>query len=392
MTPPASEGRQRTDREPASRRGSSGLVETYFRMAPVTVPIYAVIVAAAVGGLVILAVGSNPITAYTALLGGAFGSWGAVLQTLARSTPFIVAALAVAFGFKAGLFNIGAEGQLLIGAVTAAWAGTWSMLAGAPPIVYLPVMVVAGALGGLVWGGIPGMLKARTGAHEVITTIMLNAIAIRLLQWLIGSRTPVILLDVAASQPRTRPIAQAARYPSIVGPLDISFVIAVGLCAAVWFVLQRTTLGFEIRTVGTNPNAARYAGMSVPRIVILVLAVAGALAGIGGAGVVAGSTGGFLTPGLLANIGFDSIAIALLARANPFGVIPAAILWGALLTGAPLMQLQADLSLDLVRIIQALIILFVAADAIVRFIFRIRKPHEADALHEEAIFAKGWGV
>jgi simple sugar transport system permease protein len=160
----------------------------------------------------------------------------------------------------------------------------------------------------------------------------------------------------------------------------------------VWFVIERTTFGFEIRTVGLNPNAAHYAGMSVGRTIVLVLAFAGAIAGIAGAGEVSGGTTGYMTPGILANIGFDSIAIALLARANPFAVIPAAILWGALLTGAGTMQLQAGVSLDVVRIVQALIIVFVAADAIIRYLFRIRRPRGAEDVGDGAIFAKGWGV
>lgn len=368
-------------------------IETYFRLAPVTVPIYAVITAIVVGSLVMLLAGANPIEAYGALLRGMAGSPRAVANSLARSTPFVIAALAVAFGFKAGLFNIGAEGQLLVGALAAAWAGTFGVASGLPAVIAVPFVLLAGVAGGLLWGGLPGVLKARTGAHEVITTIMLNAIALRLAEWLITSRSPVLLLDEAASVPHSVPIAAAARMPRLPGSgLHLGFLLAIVLCALVWFTLQRTTLGFEIRTVGINPNAARYAGMSVGRTVVLVMAVSGALAGIAGAGEVSGGTTGYLTPGSFIGIGFDSIAIALLARANPFAVIPAALLWGSLLAGAPLMQLRADISLDLVRIVQALIILFVAADAIVRFLFRIRKPRDIEEELESSIFAKGWGV
>lgn len=377
-----------------SRRESrpSRLVETYFRLAPVTVPIYAIAVAVILGSLVMLATGADPIEAYRALLSGAVGSPGAIAQSLGRSIPFILAALAVAYGFKAGLFNIGVEGQLLIGALAGAWAGTWGWLAGAPGVVAASVVLLAGVAGGCAWGGIPGVLKTRTGAHEVIVTIMLNAIAIRLVDFLVNSRSPVILLDTAASNPHTRPIAAAARLPILVGgsSLHLGFLIALVLCALVWFQLYRTTPGFEIRTVGTNPNAARYAGMNVSTTVVSVLTVSGAIAGLAGAGEVAGSAAGYLTAGVFRNIGFDSIAIALLARANPFAVVPAALLWGALLSGAPLMQLEAGVSIDIVRIVQALIILFVAADAIVRFLFRIRRAREADI--EEPVFATGWGA
>ena len=373
--------------------GTHRAVETYFRLAPVTVPVYAVLTAVVVGSIVMLLAGSNPVTAYAALFDGALGSGPAIARSIARATPYIMAALAVAFGFKAGLFNIGAEGQLLVGALAAAWVGTFSGLADLPALIVVPLLLLAGFLGGLVWGAIPGVLKARTGAHEVIVTIMLNAVAIRLVDWIITSRAPRILLDTTASVPHTVPIHPSARMPSLWPgtPLDWGFAVAVVLCAVVWFVLQRTTTGFEIRTVGANPNAARYAGMSVSRTIVLVMAVCGALAGVGGAGEVSGGSAGYLNPGLLAGIGFDSIAIALLARANPFAVIPAALLWGALLSGAPTMQLQADVSLDIVRVVQALIILFVAADAIVRWLFRIRTPRGSDELTQGAVFAKGWG-
>ena len=378
----------------SSDNGVHRAIETYFRMAPITVPIYAVLTAIVVGSIVILAAGSNPIEAYAALFRGAFGSPAALAKTLARATPFIIAALAVAFGFKAGLFNIGAEGQLLVGALGAAWVGTWDSVAAMPPVLAVLAVLVAGVLGGLFWGGIPGVLKARTGAHEVIVTIMLNAIAVRLAEWLINSRSPRILLDVKASVPHTEAIAGAARLPKIVAgtPLHWGLLVAVLLCVLVWFVLQRTTFGFEIRTVGANPNAAMYAGMSVTRTIVLVLAICGALAGVAGAGEVAGGTTGYLTAGAFRNIGFDSIAIALLARANPFACIPAAILWGALLVGAGTMQLQAGVSQDLVFVVQALVILFVAADAIVRWIFRIRRPRTSLEPTRGGAFAKGWGA
>ena len=380
-----------------SKSDNNGLhraIETYFRLAPVTVPIYAVLTAVVLGSLVMLLAGVNPVTAYAALFEGAFGSGEFIARSLARSTPYIVAALAVAFGFKAGLFNIGAEGQLLVGALTAAWVGTWGAVAGLPVVLAVLAVLLAGIAGGLVWGGIPGVLKARTGAHEVIVTIMLNAIALRLVDWVVTSRSPQMLLDTTASVPHSIPIAEAARMPRLVPgtALHVGFLIALVLCAVVWFVLQRTTFGFEIRTVGVSATAARYAGMSVNRTVILVMSVCGALAGIAGAGEVSGGESGYLTPGGFLGIGFDSIAIALLARANPFAVIPAAILWGSLLAGAPTMQVRADVSLDIVRVVQALIILFVAADAIVRWLFRIRRARGADEVTHSGVFAKGWGA
>lgn len=368
------------------------LLEGYFRLAPLTVPLYAILLASLVGSLFILGAGGNPLVAYSALLEGALGSPDRVASTIARATPFMIGALAVVVGFKAGLFNIGAEGQLLLGALSAAWVGTWSWLVGVPPLLAVPFVLAAGVVGGMVWGGIPGVLKARTGAHEVITTIMLNAIAAGLAQFLITSRDPALLIDEAASTPHTRQVVDSVRLPTLVEGtgLHLGIVLALALCVVTWFVLQRTTPGFEIRTVGVNRDAARYAGMRVNRTIVVVMTASGALAGIAGAAEVVGGGSGYLTPGAYTNIGFDSIAIALLARGNPLAVIPAALLWGALLSGAPLMQVQADLSVNLVRIVQALIILFVAADAIVRLLFRIRAPQGVDT-GESAVFARGWG-
>ncbi|MGH8908839.1 MAG: ABC transporter permease [Egibacteraceae bacterium] len=369
-----------------SRPAGAWLLDRYIRLAPIMVPIYAVLVAVVIGGLVILGSGADPITAYAALLRGAFGGVEAITGSLARSIPFIIASLAVAFGLKAGLFNIGAEGQLIVGALAAAWVGAWGVTAGLPGVLAVGLVLLAGIVGGLLYGAIPGVLKAWTGAHEVITTIMLNAIAVGLIDWLVSSRDPVILLDTSASVPRTALIAPGARLPQLLGGagLHAGLLIALALCALVWLTLSRTTFGFEIRTVGANPQAARYAGMSVARTVVAVMAASGAMAGIAGAGEVAGTTG-FLVPGAFASVGLDSIGIALLARANPIAVIPAAILWGGLLAGAPLMQLEAGLSLDVVRVVQALIILCVAADVIVRRLFGLRSGRGG-----EQAFAQGW--
>jgi ABC-type uncharacterized transport system permease subunit len=352
------------------------------RLQPVYVPLLATLVAVVLAGVLILAVGTNPLEAYWALLRGMFGSWDRVAASVARSTPFIGGALAVAFAFRAGLFNIGVEGQILVGATTAAWVGTFSWLADVPGPLMVPIVLLAGVLGGGLWGAVPGVLKAKTGAHEVIVTIMLNSVAVLLVRWLVGSTDPVVLRDPAASAAQTAPIASAGRLPELVSsvpPLHLGFLVLVVVCGLVWFVLTRTTFGFEVRTVGTNPNAARYAGMGVNRTIVLVMALSGGLAGLAGAGEVAG-TSGYLSPGVFVAIGFDSIAIALLARANPFVIILTATLWGSLLSGAGLMQQETGLSIDAVRIFQALVLLLVAADVIVRSIFRIRRAAPASAL------------
>jgi ABC-type uncharacterized transport system permease subunit len=362
-----------------------------FNAQSVLVPVYAILLALVVAGVVIVLVGSNPFEAYPALLRGMFGSADRINASLGRSTPFIGAALAVAFAFRAGLFNIGAEGQILVGATMAAWVGTFSWLGDVPGLLAIPIVILAGAVGGGLYGGIPGFLKAKTGAHEVITTIMLNNIAILIVRWMVNSQDPVILRDMRASVPRTGTLPESARLPEIIStspPLHLGFFIAIGLCALVWFILRRTTFGFVVRTVGTNANAARYAGMAVNGTLVAVMALSGAFAGVAGAGEVTGTTG-FLSPGTFFGVGFDAIAIALLARANPFGIILTALLWGSMLSGAGLMQQESGLSIDAVRIVQALVLLFVAADVIVRTIFRVRREH-ATALETTQI-TSGWG-
>lgn len=383
---------QTSDGSTDQRANLHQLIQGYYRLAPVTVPLFAILLALIVAGFVIAATGANPLEAYEALFRGMFGSGDAFAQSLARSTPYIAASLAVAFAFRAGLFNIGAEGQLLVGATAAAWVGTWSQVQGWPGPASILLVIVAGVVGGGIWGFVPGVLKARTGAHEVIVTIMLNNIAARVVLWLISSRDPEILILPEASAPRTADISDNARLPKLVDGTDLSvaLLIAVFLCGVVWVVLNRMRFGFEVQTVGANPHAARYAGMSVATTVVVVMAISGALAGAAGAAELSGKEG-FLRPGAFENIGFDSIGIALLARANPWAIIPAALLWGALLSGGPAMQLEAGISLNVVRIIQALVLLFVAADAIVRYVFRIRAAEGSRALRAKQ-HASGWGA
>lgn len=370
----------------------SAAVRESIRLQSVLVPLYAIVLALFVAGIVIVVVGSNPLEAYWALLRGMFGSTDRIAASLGRSTPFIGAALAVAFAFRAGLFNIGAEGQLLVGATAAAWVGTLSWVADVPGALAIPLVVAAGAVGGALWGGIPGALKARTGAHEVITSIMLNSVAVLYVRWMVNSQDPLILRDASASVPRTAHIPSDTRLPEVIAtdpPMHLGFFIAIGLCALVWFILKRTTFGFQVRTVGTNANAARYAGMGVNRVIVAVMAISGGFAGLAGAAEVTGTTG-YLSPGVFAGIGFDAIAIALLARANPYGIILTSILWGSMLSGAGLMQQDSGLSIDAVRIVQALVLLFVAADVIVRTIFRVRRT--GSTALETTQVTSGWGA
>ncbi len=223
-------------------------------------------------------------------------------------------------------------------------------------------------------GAIPGVLRAKTGAHEVISTIMLNSIALFGTTWLINSTDPLLLKDPTASSARTKPISPTAELTQLVAsnpPLTAAIFIAVAMAIVVWWVLRRTTFGFSTITVGANPYAAHYAGISVNGIIMLAMTLSGGFAGIAAAGEIAGTTHSF-QPGTFAAMGFDGIAIALLARAHPIGILASSFLWGALLAGAPTMQQDAGVSIDVVRIIQAMVLLFVAADAIVRFVFRLR--------------------
>lgn len=385
----------------------------------------------------------RPEAVYLRLGGSALVFFPSNLEDLiVRAIPFIIAGLAVALGFKAGLFNIGAEGQLYMGSILAVWVGFSPIFAGLPLFIHVPLMLVVGVLGGAMWGAVPGALKAYTGAHEVIVTIMLNYVAIRFVDWIIKSTNPVILADPAASTPRTPFINPSAVLPRFNDINPILFIVAgvvvalVGLWLvrqriqgdiraairpvvwgivtalgglflawvgargrlhlgfvvmlfAVWFTdwfLNRTTLGFELRTVGTNPNAARYSGMSVRRNLIFAMALSGALAGLAGTIEISGVQFN-MKPDFFSGLGFDAIAVALLARSNPRNMIYAGFLWGALLAGAGLMQVRADISIDLVRIIQALIIMFIAADAIIRYLWRVPKASESTA----TTFSKGWG-
>jgi ABC-type uncharacterized transport system permease subunit len=346
------------------------------------VPLLAIFTALLIGAAIILATGASVISAYNGLFFGALGSPTALANTLVEATPYIFAGLAVALGFKCGLFNIGVEGQLAIGAMCSAVVGF--QFTGLPALIHLPLALLAGALGGALWGAIPGLLRAKTGAHEVITTIMLNYVAIRLTDYLIKGP----FRDRSSSAPRTPFIAPSAELPYLFGAdyrLHAGFILALIMVFVIWWLLNKSTLGFEIRTVGANPDAAQYAGMSITRNFVLAMALSGALGGLAGASQVLGLEHN-LKASFSAGYGFDSIAIALLAKSNPIGIIPAAIFWGALRNGAGLMQLQSGISISLINIIQALVIVFVAADQIVRGIYRIRRRSAG-----QVVFTRGWG-
>lgn len=346
-----------------------------------SVPLTAVALAIVIGALILLVSGANPLAAYGGLLKGSFGSGTAFGRTLEKATPLIFSGLAVAFAFKAGLFNIGAQGQLLLGAIVSAAIGFG--ITGLPAIIHAPLALLGGVAAGALYGAIPGALKTYTGAHEVITTIMLNYIAINITDFLADGpwkdRSPG---NVVA---RTPAIADTARIGSL-GPIPLGFLLAILFAVLVWWVLWRTTLGYEIRTVGLNPGAARYAGIKVARTVILTMVLSGVLAGIGGAIETQGVVGRY-QPGFNAGLGFDGITIALLGKTHPLGVIPAALLVGVMKAGASQMQFSAGVAKEITDVVQALMLFFVAADMIVRAVIRQRAATE----EEKVMLSTGWG-
>jgi simple sugar transport system permease protein len=351
------------------------------------VPSLAILTAIVVGGIIIISVNGNPFLAYYGLIDGSFGSAKALSETAVWATPYIFAGLAVALAFKGGLFNIGAEGQLALGAVTSALVGY--ALPGwlgfdLPAIIHLPLAIGAGMVGGALWAAIVGFLKAYTGGHEVINTIMMNYIALNTISFLLNGvmkdKTPG---NVSA---RTPLIAESARIPEIFDGLRVhwGFVLALLVAFLIWWLLNKTTLGFEIRTVGANPDAAKYAGINVKRTIILTMALSGMLAGLAGTIEVTGLNYRHEL-GFSIGYGFDAIAIALLGKSHPLGVVLASILFAAMRNGATRMQFLTQMPVDLISMLQALILLFVAADAIVRYLYRIK------ARGERVVLTRGWG-
>jgi simple sugar transport system permease protein len=345
-----------------------------------SVPVASVVLALLVGALVLLVSDASPLAAYRALFRGAFGDEAALARTLEKATPLIFSGLAVAFAFKAGLFNIGAQGQLLFGAITAAAVGFG--VEGLPAVIHAPLALLAGALAGALYGAIPGALKTYTGAHEVITTIMLNYVAINITDFLADG--PLKDTSPGNIVARTPTILSTAVIPSL-GPVPVGFLIALVVAALTWWLVWRTTLGYEIRTVGLNPFAADYAGMRVARTVIVTMLLSGLLAGVGGAIETQGVVGRF-QPGFNVGLGFDGITIALLARNNPFGVIPAALLVGAMRAGSSQMQFSAGVSPEIIDVVLALLLFFVTADMIIRWLIRTRAVAE-----EQVTLSTGWG-
>ncbi len=430
-----------------------------------SMPALALLVALVLGAIVIWITSGSLLTvgeAYAGLVRGAFFKQRALSETLVATTPYILLSLALAVSFKTGLFNIGAEGQFYLGAICAAWVG--QITTGLPAIIHLPLTLAAGALGGAIWAAIPGYLKAKTGAHEVISTMMMNYLAFRLTEYLISwplkdplataiqtrSVSPEAELWTLASIPErlkdplnallvgiviailiaiiAREVFKSPRWRErlksnvqrriaylgaglIVGVvtfaalppltrlwwpfqdqydrLHIGLFMALAAAVGVWWLLWKTTIGFELRTVGANPNAARYAGMNITRNIVVAMAVSGALAGLAGTVEVLGVSLCRCLPLFFSSgYGWDSIAIALVAKNSPFGILIASLLFGAMRNGADLMELLSGVSKYVISVIQALMLLFVAAPGIVRWLFRIKAERKAE---DEGPVVRGWG-
>ncbi len=431
-----------------------------------SMPALATLMAFIGGGLIIWVTSGSlgtVVAAYEGMIDGAFFKTRAFTETLVAMTPYVFLGLGLAIGFKAGLFNIGVEGQFYIGAISAVWAGV--LFPDLPAFLHLPLVLLAGAFGGAIWAGIPGLLKARTGAHEVITTMMMNYIAFRLTEYLVSDplRDPyssavqtlrvapnaelwslwqipeklsdplnalgvaiffmVIGLFVARwligqrglrehfatpAQQRMAILGIAAAIGLVVflalpplsriwwpfsdqyDRLHIGFLIALAAAGGVWWLMFKTTLGFEMRMVGANPDAARYAGINISRNIVITMALSGALAGLAGTGEALGVISCRCLPLFFSSgYGFDSIALALLAKNNPIGIVLAAFLFGAMRNGADLMELNSGVSKYVISTIQALVLLFVAAPAMVRYLLRMRATRKPE---EEAPLTRGWGA
>lgn len=368
------------------------------------IPALAVFTGLLIGAIAIKASGASVFESYYALFVGSFGDplrfvngfqqffttgeTAGLLraiypftESLVTATPYIFAGLSVALGFRCGLFNIGAEGQFFIGALASAFVGY--SITGLPAFIHLPLALLAGMAGGAVWGMIPGYLKARFGAHEVVNTIMMNWIAFRLSDWLLNGP-----MKASGFRPVTPNIEHTAELPRFFpDPLRLNwgFILALVVAYIVYWFLFKTTLGFEIRAVGANPDAAKYAGMNIIRNFVLVMALAGALAGMAGASQVLG-VDHWVGQGFSAGYGFDAIALALLGKSHPAGVVLAALLFGFLRSGATRMQSIAGVPIDIISIIQGLVIVFIAAPDIIRWLYRLKSVRV-----EETVLTRGWG-
>lgn len=333
------------------------------------IPIVAVVLALLLSALIMLATSvaqENIAKSFVALAYGSVGSLAAVSETLTSTIPLVLSGLGIGLAFRAGLFNIGAEGQIVIGGLAAVIASF--AITGLPFYVHMPLVLTIGMLAGALYAGLAGFLRAATGAHEVISTIMLNLIAFRMLDYVL--RQPFIQKE-GRSDPISKAVLETAELPRLLAFIDPNLRVHAGLVimlisvALIYWLLFRSKLGFAFRVSGENPDAAKYAGIRAGLTIVLAMALAGGLAGLAGATQVTGVLGR-ASPGFSAGIGFDAIAVALLGRSHPVGILLAGLLFGALEAGGRQMQVDAGVSIDLIGIVQALIIVFVAAPLLVK--------------------------
>ena len=337
----------------------------WLKVAGLLTPLAAVAASFLVGALVVAIIGENPLTVYGILFRGAFGSVDGLGLILFNACPLVFAGLAVAFAFRAGLFNIGGEGQLYVGSFLCAWAGiAFSRL---PGFILIPILIIVAAAGGALWAFLPGYLKARFGAHEVINTIMMNFVAIGLTSYFVVNA----LREPGQMTPQTVEIAASGRLPRLAAgahllgiplpyanPVNLSILVALGAVWLAWFILHRTTLGYEIRAVGKNPKAAEYAGINVRRTLVLAMLISGAFAGLVATNEVMGFRHRFLD-NFSSGLGFMGIAVALLGKNSPVGVLLAALLFGVLNTGALEVDIFTDVPRELIWVLQAVTIILV---------------------------------
>jgi general nucleoside transport system permease protein len=360
------------NQESAAKRQASSHSwrDTFESSLKILIPVVAVLLAFVVGSLVILAKGANPIQAYAALFKGAFGGLDSTGTTIRKATPLLLTGLAVVFGYRGGVFNIGAEGQLILGGMAATAVGV--RLQGAPTWLHLTLCILAAMAAGSLWSALPGALKAFRGFNEVITTLMMNYIAVQVLAWSV--RQDVVtaatwkfwqyfgLKDGAQPFAKSATIFDSAKLP-VLWPamrLNLGAVIAVLAAILVFIILWRTTFGFALRTVGSNPRAAKYAGIRVPRTMLTTMLISGALAGLAGGIEILGNQGRIID-NFLINVGFDGIPVALVGQLHPFGAILSALFFGGLRAGSNTMQIMVGVPISLIYILQALAILFAIA-------------------------------
>ncbi|MBT3389465.1 MAG: ABC transporter permease [Chloroflexi bacterium] len=344
--------------------------EWFSRLVDALLPVFATIAALAVGAVMLLLLKVNPIEAYGALWEGAFGSTNAIAETLVKATPLLLVGLGICISFRGDVINIGGEGQMVIGAIFATLLGL--TLTDWPGWAVIPLSMLAGFLGGAIWGGIPGFLKARFNVNEILSTVMMNAIAVQLMNFLL--RGPMIdpaQAELASQIPQTARLLEVFRLPRWVPTrLHLGALIAVVLAIFVYILLWRTTLGYRIRAVGQNPHASRYAGIKVNRYVVLALLLSGAFAGLAGATQVFGVNYRMITDGsasgFTGSAGFNGIVAALFGQLHPLGTIPASVLFGALLVGANKMQRVVQVPSALVTALNGLVVVFVVSSEIWR--------------------------